>query len=608
MPARFRLQIGLFALLALAALSALAQTPQAVIEAGRSRLDLSPYVSYLADPDGRADAAAMYEESDRGRFQPLPGGNATFGFTQGAYWFNATLFNKDNSDERWIMVLQYPLLDYVDVYLRYPDGHVLHVASGDMLPFSARSVRYRHPNFWVQLPPRTEVDVLVRVQSKSSMQAPLALYTPGAFAEMERDAQFGIGIYDGILLALFFYNLVLWLSLKDSGYFWYMFHVAAFGMVMFCLNGLAFEYLWPNTPWLANHAIPIAMCFAQLAMHQFSRVFLQLHERWPLGDRLARLFIAFFGLLATLSLWLDYRVSVLIGTATVFPSVLFILYQTIRSVRQDFMPARLFLMAWFAFLMGTALYATVSFGVLPKVFLTEYGIQIGSALEMILLSFALAYRYANLRNENERLIHDANEQLERNVARRTAELSNALEQLADANARLRESNRRDALTSVFNRRHFRDVFEHLLHQGQEQSKPLGVLLLDLDNFKRVNDAFGHLAGDECLRMLARSLNELLVPYQAVLARFGGEEFVAALPDIGETKLLEVAEILRQRVAEETIRFGGHNIRITTSIGACVIAPNARLTPDEALHLADDALYAAKGAGRNCVRLGGGVAA
>src|SRR3546814_9674863 len=99
------------------------------------------------------------------------------------------------------------------------------------------------------LPPGQPVELLVRVQSESSMQVPLVIMTQTAFAELARDAQFAIGIYYGILLALFFYNLVLWLMLRDSSYFWYLFHLSAFGMVLFTLNGLGFEYLWPNSAW-----------------------------------------------------------------------------------------------------------------------------------------------------------------------------------------------------------------------------------------------------------------------------------------------------------------------------------------------------------------------
>jgi diguanylate cyclase (GGDEF)-like protein len=432
------------------------------------------------------------------------------------------------------------------------------------------------------------------------MQAPQAIYTINAFAEMERDAQFGIGIYNGILLALFFYNLVLWLAVKDSTHFWYMFHVAGFGLVLFCLNGLAFEYLWPNSPWLANHAIPLSMCVVQMAMQQFSRIFLEFDRRWRLGDWIAKGFIVFFAALGLSSLWLDYRLSVLIGTAAVFPGVTFILYAAFRSIRSGYMPARLFLFAWFMLLLGTALYASVSFGLLSKNFVTEYGLQIGSAVEMILLSFALAYRYASLRRENERIVREANEQLERNVSRRTSELSNALEQLAEANGRLRESNRRDALTGLFNRRHFRELFEQMMRQAAETRQPLGILLIDLDHFKKVNDTHGHLAGDECLRILARNLADVVANDHGLVARFGGEEFVVAFPSLSDKRLLEVAERLRLRISAEPARYAGKEIAITASIGVFSVPVGFGFNPDDALHQADDALYAAKNAGRNRV--------
>ena len=570
------------------------------VSPGLTNLDLSPHVSYLVDTDGHADASAMFQAAAQGKFKPLPGGNATFGFGNGAYWFHATLYNQGNSEERWLLVLQYSLLDYVDVYMRYPDGRVDHLASGDQLPFSARAIRYRHPNFWVDLPQSTEVELLVRAKSESSMQAPLRIYSFGAFAEMERDAQLGIGIYDGILLALFFYNMVLCLSLRDSSHFWYMCHLAGFGLVLFCLNGLAFEYFWPSSPWLANHAIPLSMAFAQMAMHQFARLFLELKERWRFGDRLSIILIWFYGLLGIASLWIPYRIAVQVGTFSVFPGVLLVVYQAYQAMKRGYAPARLFLAAWAMLLFGTAMYASVSFGALPKNFLTEYGIQIGSAMEMILLSFALAYRYASLRTENESVVRDANEQLERNVSRRTAELSTALEQLADANSRLRESNRRDVLTGMFNRRHFREVFEQMLHHAIETRQPISLLLMDLDHFKGVNDEFGHLAGDECLRMLARNLDDCLRPDVALTGRFGGEEFVILLPGATTARAREVAERIRQRVEDSPVRYAGKDIGMTASIGICCLMGGNTATADELLHQADDALYAAKNAGRNRV--------
>jgi diguanylate cyclase (GGDEF)-like protein len=381
-----------------------------------------------------------------------------------------------------------------------------------------------------------------------------------------------------------------------------MCHLAGFGMVLFCLNGLAFEYLWPGSPWLANHAIPLAMCVSQMAMHQFVRLFLEQKERWPLGDRISQAFILFYAVVGVSSLWVDYRTAVQLGTYGVFPGVMAVLYQTFTAIRRGYRPARLFLAAWTMLLLGTAMYASVSFGLLQKNFFTEYGIQFGSAIEMVLLSFALAYRYANLRSENENIVREANEQLERNVSRRTAELSAALEQLADANSRLRESNRRDVLTGMFNRRHFREVFEQMLHHAAETRQPISLLLIDLDHFKRVNDDHGHLAGDECLRVLARNLSDCLAQEVAVCARFGGEEFVVVLPGVSATRVVDIAERVRRHISALPVRYSGKEIVMTASIGVFSVPVGSTATADEVLHQADDALYSAKNAGRNRVHV------
>ena len=572
----------------------------AVLEAGRSKTELSPYVKYFHDPGSQMDKVQIFDLAKANKFKPLPNGNATFGFSKGTYWFHTYLFNQDSTEQRWLLVLQYPLLDNVDVYLRYPDNHIEHFTSGDMQPFSARAIRYRQPNFWLDLPQKSQVELLVSTSSKSSIQAPLAVYTASAFAEMERDAQFGIGIYNGILFALFCYNLILWLVLKDQNHFWYMMHISGFGLVLFCLNGLAFEYLWPNNPWLANHAIPLSMCFSQLAMHQFARLFLNMKEMSPIANRIAYGFIVFYSLMGIASLFIDYATAVKLTTYTVFPGIIFVLTQAFISIRRGYQPARLFLIAWAALLIGTFMYASVSFGILPKVFITEYGIQLGSAIEMILLSFALAYRYANLRNENVKIVYEANEKLESNVAKRTSELSLALEQLADANKRLRESNQRDALTGLYNRRHFREVFEQMLRQTSERRQPLGLMLIDLDYFKRINDTYGHLAGDDCLRSLSKTITMTLTGYNAIVARFGGEEFVTIVPNVTAEKLALIAEELRLRIEKENIRIGTQAITITASLGIITITGDQHLSPDQAIHQADEALYLSKNKGRNRV--------
>jgi len=579
---------------------AVAETPLRLGAA--TRVALSPHVSYYHDVAGTQDADTVLRQARRGGFQPLPAGHASFGFQRGAYWFHARVINGNPGDLRWLLVQQFSLSDRIDVFTYGASALGSHQRGGDSVPFDSRSIRYRHPNFWLTLPVAKPVDILVRVESQSSMQVPLSLYTPTAFTEMSRDAQLGIGIYYGILLALLFYNLVLWAILRDASYFWYVFHIAAFGMVLFTLFGLGFEYLWPDDLWLADKSVPLSICLAQVGMLQFARTFLGLKTRWPRGDWIGLGMIAFFVALGVTATQLPYRVVTPIASAAVFISIIWIVVETVVVMARGYKPARLFLLAWAMFLLGTGMFAAIAFNLLPKTFITEYGVQIGSALEMLLLSVALGYRYAALRNENERIVVQASQQLEQKVEQRTLELRNALGQLGDAHARLRESSQRDGLTGVHTRSYFREAFETLLAHARGHGKPLSLLMIDLDDFKQVNDRHGHLVGDECLRWAARVIGQALRPHNALLARFGGEEFIVALPGFDLEAATSVAETLRQQLRKEPCASVGAGVTITASTGVHEVDIRAAGSViDAALQQADEALYRAKADGRDCVR-------
>ncbi len=573
------------------------------LRAGMHEAGLTPYVRYYHDREATATAPEVFARIGGGGFAPLPNGNPAFGFRTGAFWFHARIVNESPDEPRWLLLQEYALSDHVDVYLRYPDGRLWHQAGGDALPFAARSIRYRQPNFMLNLPVGQPVDVLVRVESQSSMQVPLWLYTPPAFVELSRDAQLAIGIYYGILLALFVYNLVLWLSLRDASYGWYLLHICGFGLVLFTLNGLGFEYLWPRSTWLADKSVPVSICLAVVGMQQFARTFLELPRRWPPGNWVSLGFIAFFALLGVASFWLPYRISTPIASRMVIFGALWVAAVSVVLLRRGYAPARLLVIAWAMFLVGTMMVALLAFGVLPHNFLTEYGVQIGSALEMLLLSVALGYRYASLRNENERIVGETNVRLERQVAERTQALTGALAQLEDAHARLRESSRRDNLTGLYTRSHFREAFEQKLGDAQASGRPTTLLMIDLDHFKSINDQYGHLVGDDCLRWAARCIGNALRPYPALVARFGGEEFIVALPGFGLNEAVGVAERLRDALRNSPCESRGRAIPLSASIGAHQLLPADDLASsiDAALQAADEALYSAKAGGRNQVR-------
>lgn len=156
----------------------------------------------------------------------------------------------------------------------------------------------------------------------------------------------------------------------------------------------------------------------------------------------------------------------------------------------------------------------------------------------------------------------------------------------------------DALTGLYNRRYLEVHLEKQLRKNEEQKKALAVLMIDIDHFKPVNDTYGHKAGDEVLKIFAKRLMDNLRSFDMV-ARMGGEEFVAILPDVSEKRAYMVAERLRRAIADETFDVGHESgpIKVTTSIGGAIIEPGPH-SVQICLDRADKMLYEAKEGGRN----------
>jgi diguanylate cyclase (GGDEF)-like protein len=198
------------------------------------------------------------------------------------------------------------------------------------------------------------------------------------------------------------------------------------------------------------------------------------------------------------------------------------------------------------------------------------------------------------------------------VGRRSTELAASLERVEQTNRDLERArsdaerlSREDPVTGIFNRRHFGEVLARELTDPDDGGTP-AVLLLDLDHFKRVNDEHGHLMGDAVLQTVTDRIASVLRE-QDCLARWGGEEFAVLAPDIDRDGVLALAERAREALAEAPIEVGDVSIVLTTSIGAALAADDRR-TPDALVHAADQALYDAKAAGRNCVRVWDAAAA
>ena len=191
-----------------------------------------------------------------------------------------------------------------------------------------------------------------------------------------------------------------------------------------------------------------------------------------------------------------------------------------------------------------------------------------------------------------------------NQSRRLAAAHNQLvrqvETIELLRADLAELASRDTLTGLHNRRHLVERFASMIAEAERTEEPLAVVLFDVDRFKTINDKFGHQAGDAVLVELARLMGEQ-VPVDAMVARWGGEEFFVALPGADAAAGLAFADDLRRRCELNVIVFEGRMIRCTLS-GGVAAYPSSGTSMDDLFHAVDASMYEAKNAGRNLVRL------
>jgi two-component system, sensor histidine kinase LadS len=534
------------------AVLAIAHAAPQRVDGGFSFEKVVPAMEVLEDSDGSMDFASVRASGD---FRPAPAMGTNFGFTRSAWWVRFTLTNPAEGDRHVVLREDYPLIDYLDLWALERDGSWRHTATGDRTVFSTREFVHRDFLFDLDVPSATERTYYVRAASGGPVDLSLAVYGTHALIGALSGEQLAYGAYYGGFIVLVLYNFFIFLIVRDRAFIFYLLYAASYGLYFAIHNGLAFEFLWPSSPAWGNQALLVMLSFTLIFGMQFTRAFLDTAGFARRLDKVAVVTqaLAAVGLLA--SFFMPYsRLILPIAILTVVVTALIMTLGTLGLIR-GYRPARYFMIAWGMLLVGVLAYMLKVFGVLPHNMLTQNGFQLGSLVEMVLLSLALASRVRELQRQS----------------------------------------RTDTLTRLPNRRFFDEVAAAEFERARRNNGAMALLVVDIDHFKQFNDQHGHVRGDEVLRQVAERLGNGVRRGDHV-CRFGGEEFALILPGTDGLEAAEVAEALR-RIVESTT---SADAPITVSIGVASTRDQEFTHLDELFKAADRALYAAKDQGRNRV--------
>jgi signal transduction histidine kinase len=350
-------------------------------------------------------------------------------------WLKIAVYNQSRNNNLMLKFDQ-SLLQSIAFY--YPEnGKYMVNKSGELYPFNARLVNYHKLIYNLNIAHGTTGVYYARIQSSHQMQMAVFLGMKADVEDSSLKKNMWFGIFFGIILVMFFYNLFVYFSIKDPIYLYYVVYILVVGLVQSTIEGYSFQFLWPNNSFLATRSFFLLTALVNITGLEFTRKFLNTKSFLPRLDKFSYFLYSAYAVAITFTLsgLLHLSYQILQGFAGLVS--LYILTICILIAKRGYRPAKFFLIAWAPLIAGIIIWILKDFDVFSYNMFTNYSIAYGSALEVILLSFALADKINIFKadkersqeetlkalKENERIIREQNLELELKVNKRTLELS-----------------------------------------------------------------------------------------------------------------------------------------------------------------------------------------
>ncbi len=521
---------------------------------------------YLQEQAGNSLSIAQVRAAfANGRFTPSNSPVPGFGLTDKSAWLKFDVHNETNQELIRRLMLEATWLNHVDIYIFKNNRLVFKNKTGDSMPLSSRQVNNRLFTIEHAFAPGIS-EVYLRAQSHEPVVIPLSFYDLSSAAQLDSNRGYGYGILYGIISGLLLFNLLIYISIRQQRYLFYVLYLAMYLFMDLSYTGHGYLYFWQDAVhwqhWLPSLSISLYATSGIL----FALSFLKIKTLFPvIYSNTLRFCFFIIGLQILLILFNMGKTSIAISLLYVMFFSLFTFYYAIISFNKGHNDAIYYLVATLATLVGAATTVLSVLSVIPYTPLTFHAGEIAVAFDSILLSIALAEQIR--RAQNEKL---------------------QAQQLA----------RTDILTRLGNRLAFDEISEHIWNHATRNKQALCFVMLDIDKFKSINDHHGHATGDTVLKTISATLQKV-VREGDVLVRWGGEEFAIMLPKTSLAQAEKLAERIRKAIETLNISTKTAAIKVTASLGVAEKNDEVNSISD-LFSIADHCLYQAKQQGRNRV--------
>jgi diguanylate cyclase (GGDEF)-like protein len=548
-------------------------------------VSLESGVSYLIDADASMGPMEAYRRRASG--EPLQGRSVQIP-RDGVMWVYLDIVNR-GATARWYVENQVNV-EELALFLLEDGSWTIHQRTGNLVPFSQREIRTRRPTVAVDLPQDSTVPVLLRVSDYQSSNVRLRLFPHQQFWQHVQDDTLVVALAFGFFAALIIYNLLVFVTARERLYLVYALYMVAFFFNQLAQERLFSQYLQPNQPYGFFWFVLFSAATAALGV-EFFRLFVDTRKNTPRLDAAARAVQVVSASIGLSAFFSAGPASADLINVVALVAMAVILWVLIVRIAAGDRLALVCLLGSIVYLLGTAteiVSALVEIQITPFV---VHGQLFGALAQVLFLGFAVGRRTAETRERLLQIQTNYRTELEQEVAERTRDLKAVTEQLHRQAVT-------DPLTGLHNRAELakRAVELDTFLARQDVDHPpfvLSVAYLDLDNFKFVNDTYGHRYGDDLLRTTAHILRENTRGYDLVF-RLGGDEFAVVMP---KTEKHEAAVIVDRIRTAFTSRMSTEK-GVSMSAGLATTRGRRGVTVEQLIELADQALLSAKAGGKD----------